>query len=274
MHKKKGDTLIEVALAIGIFSLVAITVVAVVSASTTGAQSSLELTLTREEMDAQAEALRFIHDSYISGSQSKDGDTNPYYKLWSAIENTYSVNNKDTGAGWSDSSPNNCADLYDDHSNGFMEDGANRHQFIVNIRALGEFAKDHHEDGSPVVEVTDVLVPAYNVTSITTSPWKFYEATTYPRILYGDKGAGSETTDESLYGQTDWNSNEIQRVEGLFIMAVQGTANMITGTAGTTSEKPAYYDFYIRSCWNPPNSEKPSTISTVIRLYDPLLLNS
>lgn len=267
MHKKKGDTLIEVALAIGIFSLVAITVVAVVSASTTGAQSSLELTLTREEMDAQAEALRFIHDSYISGSQSKDGGTNPYYKLWSAIENTYSANNKTGGAGWSTSqtsyNPGNCSDLYP-LGNGFMKDGTNRRQFIVNIRKLGKYTED--------MDPTEVLVPAYS--DVPTSTGKFYEAVTYPRILYGDKGVGSETTDESLYGQTDWDSDEIQRVEGLFVMAVQGTANMVTGATGSTSEKSAYYDFYIRSCWNPPNSEKPSTISTVIRLYDPLLLNS
>ena len=44
MKRRKGDTLIEVAFAIGIFSLVAITVVAVISASTSAAQASLETT--------------------------------------------------------------------------------------------------------------------------------------------------------------------------------------------------------------------------------------
>ena len=77
MRKRIGDTLVEVALAIGIFSMVAISVVAVVSGSSSGAQSSLETTVTREQIDAQAEALRFIHNSYIADvkSDAKDGDT-------------------------------------------------------------------------------------------------------------------------------------------------------------------------------------------------------
>ena len=61
---KKGDTLIEVLLAVGIFSMIAISVVAVMSGGTSSAQTALETTLTREEIDAQAEALRYIHDSY------------------------------------------------------------------------------------------------------------------------------------------------------------------------------------------------------------------
>ena len=85
MRKKKGDTLIEVALAIGIFSMVAMVVVSVISASTSAAQSALELTITREELDAQADALRFIHDSYVIGSQSADTSENPYADLWNAI---------------------------------------------------------------------------------------------------------------------------------------------------------------------------------------------
>ena len=52
MHKRVGDTLVEVTLAIGIFSMVAIAVVAVVSGSTSGAQSALETTVTREQIDA------------------------------------------------------------------------------------------------------------------------------------------------------------------------------------------------------------------------------
>ena len=31
----------------------------------------------------------------------------------------------------------------------------------------------------------------------------------------------------------------------------------------------AFYDFYIRTCWYGTDAEEPSTISTVIRLYDP-----
>ena len=64
---KKGDTLVEVSLAIGIFSMVAIAAVSVINGSTNGAQASLESTITREEIDGQAEALRFIQSAYVAG---------------------------------------------------------------------------------------------------------------------------------------------------------------------------------------------------------------
>ena len=69
---KRGDTLIEVMLAVGIFSMVAVAVVAVMSGGTSSAQTALETTLAREEIDAQAEALRFIQASYIADKNSGD----------------------------------------------------------------------------------------------------------------------------------------------------------------------------------------------------------
>ena len=80
---KRGDTLIEVMLAVGIFSMVAVAVVAVMSGGTSSAQTALETTLTREAIDAQAEALRFIQSSYIA---EKDNTADASYaKLWRAI---------------------------------------------------------------------------------------------------------------------------------------------------------------------------------------------
>ena len=67
---KKGDTLIEVLLAVGIFSMIAISVVAVMSGGTSSAQTARETTLAREAIDAQAEALRFIQTAYISDRDS------------------------------------------------------------------------------------------------------------------------------------------------------------------------------------------------------------
>ena len=71
---KRGDTLIEVMLAVGIFSMVAVAVVAVMSGGTSSAQTALETTLTREAIDAQAEALRFIQSSYIAEKDNVNGD--------------------------------------------------------------------------------------------------------------------------------------------------------------------------------------------------------
>lgn len=249
MHKKKGDTLIEVALAIGIFSLVAIVIVSVVSASTSGAQSALEVTLTREDMDAQAEALRFIHDSYVTGSQSANTGDNPYANLWNNIVSRATSASVNLAY-----NPATCSELYD--PNGYMKDYVSKKQFVINTRKLGN---PNDVDGI-VVAVRP---------SNSTGP--FYEAKTYPRIIYGDS-YGSASTNEDLYNQTEISSTSIQRVEGLFVVAIRGdNSNIVTGS--TVSSGVAYYDFYIRSCWTPPNADRASTISTVVRLYDPAVVH-
>ena len=96
MHKRvgktKGDTLIEVTLAIGIFSMVAVAIVSVMNSSTSGAQTALESTLTREEIDAQAEALRFIQSSYIAKKDDTDGKFAQLWKLITAADPTNSSN--------------------------------------------------------------------------------------------------------------------------------------------------------------------------------------
>lgn len=61
-----GDTLIEVLFAVTVFSLVAVGSLSIMNQGTATAQRSLEITLVRQEIDAQAETLRFIHDSYIA----------------------------------------------------------------------------------------------------------------------------------------------------------------------------------------------------------------
>jgi len=61
-----GDTLIEVLFAISVFSLVVVGSVSIMNQGTAISQRALEITLVRNEIDAQAETLRFIHDSYVS----------------------------------------------------------------------------------------------------------------------------------------------------------------------------------------------------------------
>ena len=62
-HGARGDTLIEVLLAVSIFSMLAIGVITVMSQGTHAAQRALEITLVRQQIDAQAEALRAAQQS-------------------------------------------------------------------------------------------------------------------------------------------------------------------------------------------------------------------
>lgn len=67
--KDRGDTLIEVLFAISIFSLIAIGGLAIMNQGTATSQRALEITLVRQEIDAQAETLRFLNASYIAAYQ-------------------------------------------------------------------------------------------------------------------------------------------------------------------------------------------------------------
>ncbi|MEI6053930.1 MAG: hypothetical protein WCQ49_01000 [Candidatus Saccharibacteria bacterium] len=62
----RGDTLIEVLFAISIFSLVVVGSISIMNQGVNASQRSLEITLVRNEIDAQAEALRFMNASYVS----------------------------------------------------------------------------------------------------------------------------------------------------------------------------------------------------------------
>ncbi len=67
--KQRGDTLIEVMFAFSVFALVAVGSLAVMNRGIATAQQSLEITLVRAQMDAQAEAIRYIHQAYVSAYQ-------------------------------------------------------------------------------------------------------------------------------------------------------------------------------------------------------------
>ena len=58
----RGDTLVEVLLGVTIFSLVAVIALETMNRGMAIAQYSLETTLIRQQVDAQAEMLRYAHD--------------------------------------------------------------------------------------------------------------------------------------------------------------------------------------------------------------------
>ncbi|MDO5481071.1 MAG: hypothetical protein Q4F60_01850, partial [Candidatus Saccharibacteria bacterium] len=75
----RGDTIIEVLFALSIFSLIAVLAIAVMNLGIAIAESNLELNMARNEVDAQAEAIRFIQSSYLAERELVD---KPYEPLW------------------------------------------------------------------------------------------------------------------------------------------------------------------------------------------------
>lgn len=62
---ERGDTLIEVLFAVTVFALIVVTTLSIMNQGTATSQRSVEITTVRQQMDGQAEMLRFLHDSYI-----------------------------------------------------------------------------------------------------------------------------------------------------------------------------------------------------------------
>ncbi len=64
--RDRGDTLVEVLFAVAVFSLVAVGAMSIMNQGTATAERALEITLVRQQIDAQAETLRYLNASYIA----------------------------------------------------------------------------------------------------------------------------------------------------------------------------------------------------------------
>ncbi len=69
---KRGDTLIEVMLAITIFSMLSIGSTTIMNQGTNTAQRALEITQVRQQIDAQAEALRAAQQAFTVSTNPSD----------------------------------------------------------------------------------------------------------------------------------------------------------------------------------------------------------
>lgn len=94
---ERGDTLIEVLFAITVFALIVVTTLTLINQGIAASQRSLEITLARQQVDGQAETLRFLHDSYVHDYYSgiafdtDDGVTTPaeeYYRILEQVRTT------------------------------------------------------------------------------------------------------------------------------------------------------------------------------------------
>lgn len=81
IKRQNGDTIIEVMLAFTVFSMVAVGALTVMNQGTAGAQNTLETTLVRQQVDNQAEMIRYLHQAYISNpSESATGSMSVKFK--------------------------------------------------------------------------------------------------------------------------------------------------------------------------------------------------
>lgn len=261
---KRGDTLIEVMLAVGIFSMVAVAVVSVMSGGTSGSQTALETSLTRQEIDNQAEALRFIQRSYIGDVRT--GVTSPYGYLWSQIaskaytQSNASLMNDDSILNYH---PNNCKDLYNDTNSELHKYG-----FIIDPQGFADYENEfliaNHDSTKEKAAMKKILFSGNDIDS------KLQPASTYPHLFYSNLNHASEAdTELNDRGTTAVAGQKLYQAQGIYVVAVKDPNDTSLANKKMNTDGSGYYDFYIRTCWYGTGDQSPSTISTVIRLYNP-----
>lgn len=274
---KRGDTIIEVMFAIAVFCLVAVLSIMMMNLGVYSAENALEIVTARNELNAQAEALRFIHSSYIS-EKTLPSLSDPAYKpgekyqqyelLWKTIvSNAISpADAKESGLlDLSDTINSNdgsaqvagCERVYEPTNTGTMLSRNNA--FILNTRNLSSLDPNGHADVS-VSYISARINPEFFSAAPLNARVLFTTAERFDQIKNNGATFDNEN-DESSSGQfTDGLPiyRYVAQAEGIWIIAV---------TDGNA--KPQYYDFYIESCWYGPNTTSPTAIDTVIRLYNP-----
>ena len=278
---RRGDTIIEVMFAITVFSLVAVLTIAMMNAGTYQAEAALETVTVRNELNAQAEALRFIHSSYISErtlptvdgiSMCGSEKCQQYRLLWEKIVNNAISPDDAKASGLLDlaeavhasdptfTSAVGCDRFYEAGGAGTIL--AQNKAFVLNTRDLSSIGSNGETD----VDITYIssltqphaFVPAYlNSRIIYTTPYMY---DTYikanPDFRFDEE---HPIIDYSVGQLTDGSPifTRVAQAQGIWVIAVAEGSN------------PRFYDFYIESCWYGPNTTIPMTIDTVIRLYNP-----
>lgn len=244
----RGDTIIEVLLATTIFALISISTMVIMNSNTNNLEANLELTMVRAEVDAQAEAIRFIHDAYVAeGDYSvvvqADNSKSQYYRLWKYLTEDLATNT-DTGA--PAAAQDSCDDYYGDGANSIF---GSRRTYAIDTRTLS--VAQNSSGTFNETEIKKIVFPADQAT--------FVPAVTYSRIVYGD----TDPDDQALISD---NATNISSVQGLWVNTVPAQVNSSVANA-----KPEFFDFHVYACWYGPGRNHPSTIGTILRLYNPAI---
>jgi type II secretory pathway pseudopilin PulG len=108
IDKNRGDTLIEVLFAVSVFSLVVVGSLSIMNQGSATAERSLEITLVRQQIDSQAETLRYLNSSYVTAvANGSTIQSDSLAGQWQSIQNV--TGNQDISAFSGDTCPSSTA---------------------------------------------------------------------------------------------------------------------------------------------------------------------
>jgi prepilin-type N-terminal cleavage/methylation domain-containing protein len=269
---KRGDTLIEVLFAIVIFCLVAVIAVSLMNQGVATAQSSLEINMARNEIDAQAEALRFVQNSFLA-ERELSADQQQFVQVWRKITGDPSTGGYAIEPG--SLNPFNitgsCSELYNVGDAGSI---SSDYGFALNARLLqpANLSLDYNDFIGGSDQNYTNLIDQIVIQSHGASSDMFGVSPVQPRIIYTYSGTANPDAESSESGSLSEDNlgnrlyRKVSRVESIWIVAVKGGKIDDRGNGDRRAE---YYDFHIRTCWNSLGRSTPTTIGTIVRLYNP-----
>lgn len=207
---ERGDTIIEVVVAVAVFALVAITGLAMMNQGTAMAQRTLEIGLVRQQMDAQADGLRYLNRAFVMDYDNNGLPTEAWRKI------------ADEANGKAVSSAVPFQDIFD--TNGCVLPTSGK-AFALDLNELSGFMENPTAGASKALLTPTITTP------------------TYSQIRY---------------------TGGVATAEGIWIEAVRSP-----DPPAPADQKPGFYDFHIRACWNTPGQQQPVILGTIVRLYEP-----
>lgn len=197
-RRQRGDTLIEVLFAVSVFSLVAVGGMSIMNQGSAAAERSLEITLVRDQIDGQVDALQFLHSAYIANY---------------------------TGGGTAIAASMNGSP-------------AEQWRYIVDNATIAS-PSNLEQDSSG-----ECKMPPSGSFAINPADMTFLSA---------------PPAQPPVYARISGN-----KAEGLWIEAVGPSSSAADGSNSR------YVEFYVRACWGSVGLSVPMTLSTIVRLYEPV----
>ena len=282
-QRKKGDTLIEVVIALSIFASLAVMAIHTMNSGMYQAERAVEMSMARNEIDAQAEAIRFIQNNYVA-EREYPAAKQQFSELWKTIVEDYTLDGstfKTEDYDINAEDVKTCNDAYEKQLGNRAPGGVDsKKAFAINTRLL-EPSTALYDPDSLINDTTATYDDLLNEILISKSKkdstglqYVLRPASLYPRGIFSvltlghidDSTLGSTTNDDSDDSLAETKIyRKAESVEGIWVIAVKGDKTKIV-RAGENAE---YFDFYIRTCWQAVGLDAPSTLTTIIRLYNP-----
>ncbi|MBQ1372918.1 hypothetical protein IIY67_01710 [Candidatus Saccharibacteria bacterium] len=270
-----GDTLIEVILALSIFATLAVMAIHTMNSGMYQAERAVEITMARNEIDAQAEAIRFIQNNYVA-EREYPAAKQQYSALWREITAGKSIPASEFKSELYDINNENVHTCDDAYRLQVPRNGAVANKvFAINTRLLepssaisatvGQYTYRKLVDGEILISGNTKHSGEYVLRPASLYPRGIFSVLDFGEIRDNALSAGTTGTDTD----SSLVENKIYRradaIEGIWVIAVQGDSSGIT----RADHHAEFYDFYIRSCWQATGSSAPSTLTTIVRLYNP-----